>query len=303
MNNFEGYAHPDYIFSLSEFGEPLNLPRSGSWLLKRQIPGSPYWDAMGPYPLFFCHRWSQLQRDLEELGDDLVSISLVTDPFGEYIPMDLHRCFQDVVIPFKEHFIADLRRPLNEIVGKSNRQKARRALKKLKVNICLNPMELLEEWTDLYGHLIRRHNITGIRAFSKKAFAKQLSIPGSVALHASYDNVMVGAALYFRQDDVVHCHLGAANEIGYELGAFYAIDFSSIAYFSNKVRYLNLGGGAGLVNDNDGVSLYKRGWSTETRITYFCGRINSPARYAEIIKNRGIAPNGYFPAYRKGEFG
>jgi hypothetical protein len=104
------------------------------------------------------------------------------------------------------------------------------------------------------------------------------------------------------QEDVVYYHLGAANEIGYELGAFHAIYFSSIDYFKKSVRYLNLGGGAGIIGNNDGLSMYKRGWSTENRISYFCGRIMNREMYAEIIKTKGIAPDGYFPAYRNGEF-
>ena len=41
-----GYLHPRYAASLSEFGDPLHLPRSGGWLLKRPVGGILV-DAMG----------------------------------------------------------------------------------------------------------------------------------------------------------------------------------------------------------------------------------------------------------------
>ena len=79
-----GYMHPGYVESLKEFGTPRALPRCRGWILERQIPGYPYHDAMGCYPLFACQDWSQLHLDLEEVGSELVSLALVTDPFGEY---------------------------------------------------------------------------------------------------------------------------------------------------------------------------------------------------------------------------
>jgi hypothetical protein len=298
-----GYMHHGYVNSLMEFGTPRELPRCGGWILVRQIPGTSYRDAMGCYPLFACKDWKQLSADLEEIGSELVSLALVTDPFGEYDPIYLHQCF-DVVIPFKDHYIADLRRPLNEIVGRRHLKNARRALRTVQVNVLEEPMQFLEEWMVLYSTLIERHNITGISAFSRAAFSKQLSIPGTVVLRAAYQDVTIGAQIYFVQGDVVHCHLGAASQTGYERGAVYALDFYSIKHFTDKVNWLNFGGGAGINNDGiDGLSLYKKGWSTETRTAYFCGRIFNQERYAEIVKDKGIIAKDYFPAYRKGEFG
>jgi len=59
------------------------------------------------------------------ISKDLVSVALVTDPFRHYDPALLESCF-DVVIPFKEHFVADLSLPLNSIVSSHHRQYSRR---------------------------------------------------------------------------------------------------------------------------------------------------------------------------------
>src|SRR5436190_23288915 len=99
MTEFTGYMHPRYAQSLAEFGSPRHLPRSGGWILEREIPGFPYRDAMGCYPLFACRDWSRLHEDLEELHSDLVTLTLVADPFGDYDLSTLQHCFGDLVSP------------------------------------------------------------------------------------------------------------------------------------------------------------------------------------------------------------
>jgi hypothetical protein len=298
-----GYMHPAYAGSLAEFGRPRRLPRCGGWILERQIPRFPYCDAMGFYPLFFCRDWSQLAADLEGVGTELVSVAVVTDPFGEYDPAYLRQCFRDVVIPFKEHYVVDLRRPANSFVSRNRRKKARRAFKEVWVEECREPTQFIEEWVALYATLVEKHKIAGIKAFSRTAFAKQLTIPGLVMLRAVHQGITVGATLWFVQGEVGYGHLAAFSKVGYELRASYALDWFAVEYFSDKVRWLDLGAGAGMANDStNGLSLYKRGWSTGTRTVYFCGRIFDHQRYAEIVKAKDIPATSYFPAYRKGEF-
>jgi hypothetical protein len=84
-----GYLSPEYVASQAECGQSLTLPRSGGWLLERLIPGSEAVDAIGPYPIFCCSNWSALSDDLADLGDRLVSLVLVTDPFGPDDPAAL----------------------------------------------------------------------------------------------------------------------------------------------------------------------------------------------------------------------
>jgi hypothetical protein len=69
------------------------------------------------------------------------------------------------------------------------------------------------------------------------------------------------------------------------------------------MRWLNLGAGAGPGDDESGLSLFKRGWSTGARQTYFCGRVFDHARYNEISSALDSQGTGYFPVYRSREFG
>lgn len=298
-----GYLHPNYAISLAEFGTPLELPQCKGWILKRKIPNSPYYDAMGCYPLFACQDWSKLHNDLENIGDDLVSLSLVTDPFGNYNEAYLNQCFKDIVIPFKEHFIVDFRCRTNQIGRKRQRRYARQALKEIQIDVCQKPIQYLEEWVTLYNKLIEKHDILGIPAFSTKAFATQLDIPGMIMFRAIYQGITIGAITWLVQGKVGYCHLIALSEVGYKLRASYALYWFAITYFSNKLRWLNFGASAGIANNNqDGLSQFKRGWSTGTRTAYFCGRIFDRKKYTEILQTKGSSNVNYFPAYRAGEF-
>jgi len=299
-----GYLHPSYARSLTEFGQPYELPHSRGWILKRQIEGFADHDAMGVYPLFACQAWSKLAEDLEEISHQLISLTLVTDPFGDYDVSQLHLFFKDVVVPFKQHFIVDLKRPIASILSDHHRRNINKVLQQVRVERCAKPAAHLDEWFCLYQNLIRRHQIVGMAAFSRDAFAKQLDVPGIVAFRATHEGITVGMLLWYIQGNVGYYHLGAYSEFGYELRASFALFSFAIDYFAaDRVRWLNLGAGAGLQGDaTDGLSRFKRGWSTETRTVYLCGRVFNRSRYEEIVKAKRIGITGYFPAYRQGEF-
>jgi len=257
---------------------------------------------MGCYPIFFCEDWSGLAEDLAELTDDIVSVSIVADPFGSYTRELLEESF-DVVNPFKRHYIVDLECDVGEIGTRRHRKAARRALRKIKVGVCKDPAGFVDGWFQLYSMLVQRYDVRGIQAFSRSSFSMLLGMPEIIVHQAFMGNEIVGAQLFFVQDDVVHCHLGAVNERGYANGAFYALDFFAFEYFAESVRKLDLGGGVGLsVDPGDGLSRYKNGWSSGTRPAYFCGHIANPGQYAELVSG-GDAETAYFPAYRCGEFG
>lgn len=256
---------------------------------------------MGCYPLFACLDWSKLHSDLENL-EDVVSLSLVTDPFGVYDLAYLHRCF-DAVIPFKEHFVIDVSEPIDRIVSKSHRATVRRALGKVNVEQCPDPTRFLDEWMDLFAFLVKRHNITGIRAFSRASFAKQLRTPGMVMFRAVSGGVTVGLDLWYVLGQVAYGHLVACSPLGYELSASYALKWYLIHYFADKVRWIDLGGGAGVeASAEDGLTNFKRGWATGKRQVYICGRICDHQKYSELVNAKGNSPSDYFPAYRSGEF-
>ena len=299
-----GYMHPGYAESLSEFGVPRRLPLCGGWLLERAIAGSPLRDAIGCYPLFVCEDWSRLDMDLKALESELVSVSLVTDPFGQYDEGCLNQCFGDVMISFKEHYVIDLDQQMRKYVSEHHRRYARKALERVQVEKPEIPGDFIDEWVKLYETLVIKHDIRGISEFSKRAFTRQLGVPGLAMFRAVYEGSVVGILLWYVQGDIGYYHLGASNSLGYELNASFALLWHAIGFFQERgLRWLGLGAGAGVNNDGrDGLSVFKHGWATGTRTAYFCGRIFDQNKYSEITKTMGISATNYFPAYRKGEF-
>lgn len=296
LNPASGYCHPAYANALSEFGEPIELPQSGGWLLRRQIGNTGWIDAMGPYPLFSCFDWKALAEDLRVLQNELVSVVLVSDPFGEYDEPLLESCF-DRVIPFKTHFLVSFDSP--GPYGKSrHRSYANQAMRELTVEIC-DPGELVEQWIPLYDHLIQRHSIRGIQGFSPESFRRQFAVPGLVTIRAIRDGECVGAHLWFVQGDVAYYHLGAANERGYLYRCSYALVSRAIQHFQGQVRWLDMGGGAGNTNRQDGLTQFKEGWANATAVTYLCGRVLDVKRYQQLSTSPAGVGEEYFPAYRR----
>jgi hypothetical protein len=80
--------------------------------------------------------------------------------------------------------------------------------------------------------------------------------------------------------------------------------WSSIKFFTDSgLKWLDLGAGAGIKKaSDDGLSRFKRGWSTGTRTAYLCGQIFDSVKYKTIVATKGISNTEYFPAYRTGEF-
>ena len=301
--NVTGYLHPRYAESLCEFGEPLHLPKSSGWLLMRRVGGNQA-DAMSTYPLFACLDWKSLKSDFDQLSKSLVSVVVVTDPFGEYDEPLLRDTFGDLATPFKSHYACDLRRPLHGTISKHHLRNACIGLEQVAVERCEDPAAQLDEWVKIYSVLIQRHQITGIRAFSRNAFAMQLRTPGIVCFRAIRHRQTVGMILWYVQNGVAYYHLGAYADEGYELRASFALFREALDYFAEcGLNYANLGAGAGIgTGADDGLTRFKRGWSNCVRTTYICGRIFDRQEYDRLSRARGVEDTDYFPAYRKGEF-
>ena len=300
-----GYLSPIYAESLAEFGTPYRLSKSGGWILKRPIFNLSYLDGMGCYPFFDCQDWSKLHLDLNNLADELISLAVVSDPFGNYDREYLERCFTDVCFPYKQHFVTDLSESPETFISSHHLKYVNKSLNKIGVEICESPTDFLNDWIELYGNLVKKHNIKGMSAFSRQSFTQQFLVPGIVVFRAYYQNQTIGMILCYVQGENVYCHLGSYNALGYKYMASYAIVWTIIQHFADRgLKYVNIGAGAGIKgNAADGLNKFKQGWSNCTRTAYFCGRIFDRDKYADILRVKEIPKTDYFPAYRQGEFG
>jgi hypothetical protein len=292
------YADPRYARSLGEFGVPTLLPRSGASLLRRPIESGDEYDAMGCYPLFTCPNWSGLADDLAELGSELVSVTVVTDPFGLPSYESLGEIF-DVVTPYKDHYLVDLEQPLESTVARHHRKSARKALQALTIEE-YDPTTDVDTWCQLYGHLVRKHSIDGIRAFSSASFEQQARIPGLVAFRALQDGDVIGMHWYLTAGDVVYAHLAALHPQSYRYYASHGLFWTAFQRFQGSFRWVDMGAGSGAAAD-DGLTEFKAGWSSQTAPTFICGKVINRDRYEELSRNVPSSTS-YFPRYRAGEF-
>jgi len=297
-----GHAHPSYAEAFAEFGRPRELSQCGGWVLERDVPGTSYRDAMGCYPLFACRDWAGLKEDVDALTGDLVSLAMVPDPFGAYQIEDLERTF-DFVQPFKEHVVVDLSDSWEKRIIRHHRRKCKRAFGEMEVKRCTDPQEYLDDWVVLYDHLIGKHEIKDMRTFSRFSLSRQLDIPGASFFVALREGHVIGGLLTYERGDVACAQLTACDDEGYELGASYALHLVAMRHYAGRLRWFNLTGVPGL-DDKGGGGLrwFKGGWSGQVRQTHFCGRILNRRVYDTLAAAHGVSADGYFPAYRAGEF-
>ena len=297
-----GFLGPAYASSLAEFGEPVELPASGGWFLRRRLPGGAEMDGMGAYPYLVCRDWRRLGRDLDSLAGELISFAAAPDPFAPCGPAELEAAFPDLMVEFKPHHVADLSRPLAEIVSRRARRYAERALETLEVEFHPQPIALLEDWLGLFSHSVDRFGLSGIRAFSRAALAQQMQIPGCLMSVARLGQEVVAAHLWMTHAGAAYPYLAAPGPRSNELRAAYALYYAGLRYFAGKVGWIDWGGEPGVAASGT-LGTFKQSFSTGVRPVYFCGRILDRERYDALCRRSGRTAARYFPAYREGEFG
>jgi len=294
-----GYRSGRYALALAHLGTPLQLSRSGGWLLRRPIGDSGFEDARGPYPILVCRDWSQVRADLESLPSTLASVTLVADPLGEWTAEGLKAAFPDVARPFKTHYMTDLREDLGRITARHHQRAARRALRHVSVEVCASPAEARADWIRLYGNLVVRHGIVGLAAFPEDSLSKQLDVPGLMLVRVRRGEATVGLVLWYLDGSVARYHLAAYSPEGYDIGASHAAFWFSLSELQRLgLTWAHLGGSAGLAMTQDGLDRFKRGWASGTCTAWLCGRILRQDIYEQLTARAGGASRGYFPAYR-----
>ena len=300
-----GYSHPGYAQSLLEFGEVRHLRQAGAWLLVRDIPATTSKDAIGPYPLFTCENYDALPAELAALPEDLITVAVVPDPLSGVSVDELKRCF-DLVNPFKAHFLVDLEVPFSQYLRRHHRRYAQRGKSAVEVVLAENAQDHVEEWTSFYAALCGRHGISGVRAFSRRAFDHQLAVPGCHYFRALHEGSAVAGLVCYLDRGRAYAHLVGASPAGQELMAQYALYWHAIEFFRSKASVMDLGAVPGYSSSAapSGISFFKAGWATSSVQTYFCGKVLNEKAYEALRPNSPtVAPAGFFPAYRLGNFG
>lgn len=291
------YNSSEYAATQSHVGQPRFLPQAGGWILQRPLPHGAGQDASSPYPLFCCERWNRLDEDLRELRrDGLVSLTLVTEPFDALAP-EAFAGFQ-VRRAFKEHVVSNLSKPAEQQVATRFRRTALRALKNLTVEVHWQPATHLDTWMRLYAELVRRHQIGPRRLVPRESMRRLFEMRDVVLMLALRQGEPVGGTVAVAQGDTLYSHLAAFTPDGYRCGASYALDWEAMHAMRGHADWIDWGGGS---SHSPGLWSYKAGLGQYRRTTWLLGAVLDPAAYARACA--GVrAVDGYFPAYRAGEF-
>lgn len=297
-----GYSSELYANSLTEGDAVECLSGCRGQILVRRIGGSNLSDAVSPYPLFCCENWDRLHEDIDQLKG-VVSLSLVTDPFGDFEIDLLRGCFPDVMRQFKLHYVVELSDDPSRFVSKHHQRNVCVAVKKVTVREIGNPHEILDAWTKWYEHLKCRHGISGVTAFSKDSFEQQLRVPGIRVFEARHGDQSVGAAIWYVSGSHAYYHLGAWTETGYQQKASFAVFWASLTRFRDEgIQLVGLGAGSGLTDRPDGLTRFKAGWSNRQLPVYFCGRIIDYDSYRQLsTASEAPSTETFFPAYRRSD--
>ncbi len=277
--------------------ESLSLSHSEGRVLKRPIPGTPYFDAMGCYPLAALNLSPTILEDFKALAsENLVSLTLVTDPFSPFTESSLRQYF-DHVVPFKPHFILDLTQTERKY-SKHHRYEIRRAQQCCTTKIIVLK-DYLEEWYSLYEYLINEHQVKGIAAFSKRYFEQLAAIEDFTTIGAFDErNALISAHIWLGTGDYAYSHLAASSKKGYKLRAAYAVNDFAIQHFAHK-KMIDFGGAAGTSAEaDDGLARFKRGFCNTSKTNFIAGKILNPALYQNLTTQANPENPYFFPLYR-----
>jgi hypothetical protein len=147
----------------------------------------------------------------EQLRDQVVRRIVAPDPVSAPEIEVLRNSF-DHLRRYKDHFVIRTGRPLGTFVSKSHRRHASKALRRVEVELCEEPWRHAEEFDRLFGVLAARHQIRGLRRFSRAAFARQLTLPGVVMFRASANGRTIGLDTWYVQGNCAQGHLVALDE-------------------------------------------------------------------------------------------
>jgi hypothetical protein len=254
---------------------------------------------MSPYPFLSCRSWPALCGDLAELPSDLVSLTIVSDPFGDIT--GLRACVDDIR-RFKGHHVADTSVPMTERVWRHHRRLARRGSRTNTVEVLERPADHLAEWLGVYANVVDRHAPGGIRAYSPVALERQLRVPGLVAFRARDGGETTGMTLWFMQGEVAYRHLVATSPAGRATAAMHALDWFASEWFTGRCAWLHFGAVPGPIDrPGSGLDAYKRGWCTHLLPNYLARTVLDRQAYDALAAATPSTGVDYFPAYRARE--
>ena len=298
----DSYGSLSYARTQLHIGDPLWLERSAGVVLKRRIGDGAHHDLVGPYPWAGFDDWSTLGADLDAFVDaGLASATFVIAPTSNYSTGDLETSFPDYLVDFKPHHLVDLTTDFSAAYSRSHRRKIRGIGSDVECAHLSDPVAEADAWVGLYRQLVERHRIVGPANFPESALRRHLESDGMETFIARVGGRPVGMVLFIRSGATAAYHLGAYGPAGYRHNVAWGLFPLAFEYLRNAgIDLVNLGGAAGVTTDGmDGLSQFKRGWSSRSKMARIGGRILDRALFDELTGE--LSPGGFWPPYRSAE--
>ena len=167
----------------------------------------------------------------------------------------------------------------------------------LEVTVSEDPR--LEEFVALYERTMARLEADSFYLFTG-AYWNSLRSLACVLVEARLAGELAASVLCFASSPWLHYHLGASSDAGRRLGASNLALYEAACWGRERgYTLLHLGGGVG--GRRDSLFEFKRRFDPGApELEFVVGKaVHDEAAYQGLAAARGVAPDGFFPAYRK----
>ena len=195
---------------------------------------------VGATPCFSASDWGRISSDLRLLENRIVSLTLVTDPFGDFTRESLEEIFHRVR-HYKNHLISDLFQSPDTFVSRHHLREWRLAKRVVEVETCERPVDQLDDFEAFYSDLITRHGIKGNSGVFSRRVRDSIFAPGGGAVSGATRGSGCRRTLVVRAGRRGIQSPAASSEQGYRSRAGFALYGHALRWFANRVRYLDLG--------------------------------------------------------------
>lgn len=280
-----------YLAGLATLGTPCKDRDGVIRVLRRQIPGSPLADGVGPWP----YLWITGAADLAALQDqhpELVTITAVTQP--GYVPP---RQGVDSVF-LKDHFIYDPRLPKPQLSARAT-LRLRRAMAISTVEIAQDPAakgRLAAAMIRLYRAQALRRGFSGFfHSLPDRHFTALAEMPAGRFFCVTIEGAPAAMACAATHEDQIQILHIALSDHGLRQNASYVLMQALQDYAEATGTRLLTGGmpeGA-----RPSLGTFKQRWANSTAPVHLLRIVNDPARYRTLSGD--AETEGFFPAYRR----
>jgi hypothetical protein len=286
---------------LEDFGLPILLGDGIGAALSRPIPGTSLRDILYPYPMYALLDEPQLLCALRALpAGGIVTATFVTDPLHGIAPNPSE---WDLARPWKSHLVVDNSIPGACTFSSKVRYYSNRASSKFGLRVefvAEDRARLLDQWLDLWGRLVSRHGLVGLKALSPGFFKKLFELKEVLLAVLSDQDGIHSIHIWILDGDRCYSHLHASDDQAYAASGNYLLYSSALSWMRDHgFRVCLLGSSSGTGMD-DGLFQFKKQFANSSAGNFLLGCITDREAYGEMTGSTSYA-GGYFPAYREGE--